>query len=169
MIFISEWRPTYDTQVVCGHTVAAGQKACRLSIAVCRNDVACLPQAISAALKAPKQHTDKPSLLYRLWHRCFGRKPKKSSVPLNAGGRMQRRTARQETRLDCGHTVKAGSVVWESRLYTCQQEGSWSMALLAASVLVLNKRTADKQPDLVQTRRTAGTIYQYAPSNQPYR
>src|SRR5687767_3916392 len=167
MLIINEWQPKYDTQVICGHTVSAGQKACKLTISVCQDDVACLPQAIKAALKAQKQQAQKPSLLYLLWHQCFGTKPKKTSLQRATQERMRQCTAKQEVRLDCGHTARAGSLVWESRLYTCERERSWPLAVLSASLLVLQQKQAVGQPDSGNKTYAAKNVYSYAGYHQP--
>jgi hypothetical protein len=81
LYFVSVWEPKYDADLICGHTAPAGKKAYKLIIGVCQRDVACLPQAIKAAIQAQKeqaQHTG-PALLYRLWHWCFGARRKKTA------------------------------------------------------------------------------------------
>src|SRR5687767_3809051 len=81
MYFISVWEPKYDADLICGHTAPAGKKAYKLMIGVCQQDVACLPQAIKAAIQAQQAqaHYVQPSLLYRLWHWCFGARRKKTA------------------------------------------------------------------------------------------
>ena len=171
MMYITEWTPTFPVQVICGHTISAGQKACKLTISVCRDDVACLPQAIKAALNTPPQQGKTSSFLFRLWHRCFGTRPKKTPVRQNAPGRMRKCVARRKLRLDCGHIVKAGSAVWENRLYTCQQEGEWSPAVLAACLRVLQQKQAASQPESVNKTYAAKNIYTFKgqPSAYPLR
>jgi len=160
MITIYEWRPTYDTQVICGHTISAGQKACKLSISVCRDDVACLPQAIKAALNAQKQQTQKPSLLYRLWHTCFGTKPKKTSVQRGTHEQMIQPPARQKVRPDYGHTIKAYPSVRT-------RESSQLLAVLSACLRVLQTAQAVPQPGSVTPAYAAKNVYCYAGYHQP--
>jgi len=76
MLTLYEWCPTYNAKALCGHTIAAGTKGFKLSLAVCAQHATWLPQkALREAILAehePKQ----PSLLYRFWHWCFGKRSK---------------------------------------------------------------------------------------------
>lgn len=166
MMYITEWKPTFDTQAFCGHLIKAGQKACKLTISVCQDDVVCLPQAIKAGLNA-QQQSQKPSFLYHLWHWLFGAKPKKPAVQHDLPPRMRKCAAKQEVRLDCGHTVKAGSLVWESRTYTCEQEYTWPLAVLSACLRFLQQEQAASQPDSVNKTQAAQNGSNNG-QNQPY-
>lgn len=41
-------------------------------------------------------------------------------------------TAQQAMRLDCGHTIQAGARFQVTRVFTCDQEGSWPLRILMA-------------------------------------
>jgi hypothetical protein len=161
MMYITEWTPTFPVQVICGHTISAGQKACKLTISVCRDDVACLPQAIKAALNTPPQPGHKPSFLFRLWHWCFGTKAKKTTMQQATSVQTRKCVAKREIRLDCGHTAKAGSAVWENRLYTCQRESEWPLAVLAACMQLLQQKQAASQPESVKKTYAARNVYAF--------
>lgn len=168
MMYITEWTPTFPVQVICGHTISAGQKACKLTISVCRDDVACLPQAIRAGLEAQQQATQKPSLLYLLWHKLFGKKPKKATVQQDAPVRTRKCVAKREIRLDCGHTVKTGSAVWENRLYTCQRESERSLAVLSACLRVLQQEQAASQPNSGRKTYAAKNVHVFNGQSSAY-
>jgi hypothetical protein len=154
MLYISEWTPKFDTEMICSHIASAGQKAYKLTIPVCRAHVACMPQALKAALKTEQQEAQKPSWLDRLWHKCFGTKPKQNSLNQGTYERMRKCVAKQEVHLDCGHTVKGGTPIWESRLYSCQRESQWPLAVLAACLFVLQREKAAPQPNPVKKTDT---------------
>ena len=107
MFYINEWRPKYTAQLVCGHTVPADQKAYKLMLAVCQDDIACFPQAIRAALRV--QQGQKPSLLYRLWHWAFGmrRKPAQASPSV-----PKHRTFPVESKSDAIPPKRSGAYTW---------------------------------------------------------
>lgn len=48
----------------------------------------------------------------------------------------KRFTAKQELKLDCGHTVKTGESFQVTHVYTCEQEGSWPLKILLACFTV---------------------------------
>jgi hypothetical protein len=156
MYFINEWQPNYATKLLCGHQVAAGQQAFKLMITVCQEDVACLPQAIKAAIAQAQQRH--PTLLYRLWHWCFGPKCQKSRQPPNDPGasaaergwkqmpQVKRYQAKQRLQLDCGHTIQCGETLVVTRVYTCAQEGGWPLTLLLGCLRVLQPPQSVKPP-----------------------
>ena len=41
-------------------------------------------------------------------------------------------TAKNDMRMDCGHTVKAGETFHVNSVFTCDHEGSWPMRVLMA-------------------------------------
>lgn len=77
MLNIKEWTTRKDCQLGCGHSLKAGETGYIITLFVCANDAACLPQAIRACFAAQKAQAEKewkPPLLYRLWHAWFGRR-----------------------------------------------------------------------------------------------
>ena len=109
MFYISEWRPRYPTRLICGHAIPAEGKAYKLTIAVCQHDVACLPQAIKAALQAQQTQAKGESWLFKLWHWCFGKKertvPPQQNTPLPARKAMAR-TKRSPVNASHNQTTK---------------------------------------------------------------
>lgn len=159
MLYITEWTPKYDTAMICSHVASAGQKAYKLTIPICREHVACLPQALKAALKTEQQAAQKPSWLYRLWHKWFGTPPKQNSLKQGTYQRMRKCTAKQAVRLDCGHTVKQGAPVWQGQFYVCQREKYWDVAVLALCVFILQQEKAvSSQPDSMKKTDTTQTV-----------
>ncbi len=77
MLQIKEWQAKKPMQLACGHTVPTGTTAYTITIFVCQAEASCLPQAIKACFTAQKQQAavtaGQPSLLYKLWHICFGK------------------------------------------------------------------------------------------------
>jgi hypothetical protein len=146
MIHISPWTAKYETEMICSHVATVGQQAYKLTIPVCREHVACLPQALKAALQQERPVTQQPSLLYRLWHKCFGTRPKPNALNQGTYERMRKWTAKQAVRLDCGHTVRQGAPVWQGQFYVCQHESNWRLAVLAVCAFVLRQEQAAPQP-----------------------
>jgi len=146
MLYITEWTPKFDTDLLCAHTAHAGEKAYRITIPVCRDHAACLPQMLKAALKQEQGEGQQPSFLYRLWHKWFGKQPKKPSLKQGTFVRMQRCTATQPVRLDCGHTVKKHDPVYCGRLYVCERDQPWEIAVLAVCLFLLEQEKAASQP-----------------------
>jgi hypothetical protein len=75
MLQIKEWQAKKPMQLACGHSVPAGTTAYTITLFVCQAEAVCLPQAIKACFAAQKQQAvaRQPSLLYNLWHMCFGK------------------------------------------------------------------------------------------------
>lgn len=166
MITIYEWQPPYETQAVCGHTIAAGQKACKLTIAVCRDDVACLPQAIKAALRSQQQQAQNPSLLYRLWHMCFGTTVKPSLIPLRTQEPKKYHPADPKTGLNGRHPTKTRGQEWNSSSDHGEKETRWLLTLLLACLQVLPQKQTDRQPVSVRKPQAPKNVFRYA-SHQP--
>jgi hypothetical protein len=175
MFYIYEWQPRRETKLACGHTTSKG-KAYKVMISVCQDDVACLPQAIKASLQAQQQAQQaNPSLLYRLWHRCFGKKPTKSlprviehrkaspERKVNPMSQVKRYTvkAQEGLHLDCGHFINAGEVLIVTSVYSCPQEGNWPLTVLMACLQVLQQQQADLQPKPVNKTDTTKNVYTY--------
>lgn len=184
MYFISVWEPKYDAQLICGHSAPAGQKAYKLIIGVCQQDVACLPQAIKVAIQAQKEQAyhARQSLLYRLWHWCFGAKRKKT-VPQTAAHehkesstergwksmpQVKTYTAKQDLHLDCGHRIKAGEALVVTSVYTCPQEGSWPLTILLGCLQVLQQQQAVKQPVGKKSMHVTKNVYTNGSPHQPH-
>ncbi len=171
MLYVTEWTPKYDTAMLCSHVATAGQKAYKLTIPICREHVACMPQALQAALKTEQQAAHKPSWLYRLWHQWFGTQPKQHSLNKGTFERMRKCTAKQTVRLDCGHIVKKNSPVYRGQFYVCQREKDWDVAVLAMCVFVLEQEKAASQPRPVNKTDTTKTVspapngYHQSPAN----
>lgn len=162
MITIHEWRPPYETQAVCGHTIAAGQKACKLTIAVCRDDVACLPQAIKASLRSQQQQAQKPSLLYRLWHTCFGATVKQRLISLSTEEPSKHHPVRPQTGLNSRHPMKTRGREWNSSSDHGEKERRWLLTLLLACLQVLPQKQTDRQPVSVRKPQAPKNVFCYA-------
>ena len=155
MFYIYEWeKPRRDAKLTCGHKPTG--KAYKVILSVCREDLMLLPQAIEVALQAKQAN---PSLLYRLWHWCFGKKPSKPlpraiehrhSYPerkVNSMSQVKRYTVKAQDglQLDCGHAVKAGDTLVVTSVYTCEKESSWPLTVLMACFQVLQQEQAAPQ------------------------
>lgn len=162
MLYVSEWIPKFDTDMLCSHKARAGKKAYRVTIPVCREHVACLPQMLKAALKKEQLEDQNPSFLYKLWHKLFAKRSAKPSLKQNTFVRMQKCTATQSVRLDCGHTVKSHDPVYCGRFYVCQQEKHWNMAVLAVCLFLLEREKAATQPTPVNKTNTNKSISPYS-------
>ncbi len=151
MLYVSEWTPKYETEMLCSHVAHAGQKAYKVTIPVCREHVACLPQAIKAALIQEQQAAQKPSWLYLLWHKCFGTRPKQNAHKQGTHERMRKCTAKQAVRLDCGHIAQKNDRIWQGHFYVCQHERYWEIAVLAVCLSLLQRdKAAPQQPTPVK-------------------
>lgn len=146
MLYITEWIPKFETEMLCSHTAHAGEKAYKVTIPVCREHAACLPQMLKVALKQEQREGQKPSFLYWLWHKLFSKQPKKPSLKQSTFVRMRRCTAAQPVRLDCGHTVKKHDPVWHGHIFVCEREKPWDLAVLAVCLSILEKEKAASQP-----------------------
>lgn len=162
MITIYEWKPTFPVKAICGHTILAGQKACKLTILVCRDDVACLPQAIRAALKAQRQAAQKPSLLYLLWHWCFGTKPKQSLIPLRTQKPRKHHPADPKMALNGRHPTKTRGWEWNSSSDHGEKETPWLLTLLLACLQVLSQKQTDRQPVSLRKPQAPKNVFRYA-------
>lgn len=174
MFYIYEWQPRRETKLACGHTTTKG-KAYKVMISVCQDDVACLPQAIKASLQAQQQAQQaNPSLLYRLWHYCWGKKPmkpvpralerRKASLErkVNPMSQVKRYTvkAQEGLHLDCGHFIKAGENLVVTSVYTCEKESNWPLTVLLACLQVLQQQ-AIPQPDPVNKTSATKNVYTF--------
>lgn len=176
MFSIYEWEhPRRDTKLTCGHKPT--DKTYKVILSVCGHDLMVLPQAIETAFQAKPT---KPSLLYRLWHWCFGKKPKqppralehRHSYPerkVNPMSQMKRYTvkARAGLQLDCGHTIAAGQTLVVTSVYTCEQESSWPLTVLMACFQVLQQEQAAPQPKPVQKIQATRNVYTHNGYHQP--
>lgn len=138
-----------------------------------------LPQAIEVAFQAKPV---KPSLLYQLWHWCFGKKAKKPlpsvkehghSYPgrqvMNPMSQVKRYTvkAQEGLHLDCGHFLKAGENLVVTSVYTCEQESSWPLTVLMACFKVLQQEQAAPQSAPVKKSQATRNVYTYNGYPQP--
>lgn len=166
MLYITEWIPKFETEMLCSHTAHAGEKAYKVTIPVCREHAACLPQMLKAALKQEQLEGQQSSFLYRLWHAWFGKKPKKPSLKQGTFVRMHRCTATQTVRLDCGHTISKHDFAWQGRFYVCEREKRWDLAVLAVCLALLEQeKKAAPQPtsrNKTDTNQSASP-YSYQP------
>lgn len=165
MLRINEWQVKREQKLACGHTVERGAISYTIMLAVCADDVTCLPQMILACFESVKSQTQvlwQPSLLYRLWHFLWGKKPEQArsdaSQPAvvkavtnssNEGevipmAQTKRFTANRELKLDCGHTIKTGESFQVTSIYTCNQEGAWPLKILLACFAVLKQQQSVK-------------------------
>ena len=49
-------------------------------------------------------------------------------------------TAKQELKLDCGHTVNAGEAFHVTSIFTCDREGNWPLKILMACFAVARRK-----------------------------
>lgn len=76
MVHVKQWQAKQAVKLACGHTLRAGEVGYTLTLVVCQQEVACLPQLIQACFAAQQAQAKQPwhpSLLYRLWHAWFGK------------------------------------------------------------------------------------------------
>lgn len=55
-------------------------------------------------------------------------------------------TAKQELRLDCGHTVKAGEAFHVTSVFSCDREGPWALRILMACFAVARRKQPTVKP-----------------------
>lgn len=171
MFYIYEWeRPKQDAKLTCGHKPTG--KVYKVILSVCREHLMVLPQAIEVALAAKQA---KPSLLYRLWHYCWGEKPtkplprarehRKSALErqVNPMSQVKRYTvkAQEGLHLDCGHFIKSGENLVVTSVYTCEKESNWPLTVLLACLQVLQQQQAAPQPTSVNKTPATKNVYTF--------
>lgn len=133
------WRPSFDTQALCGDPIKAGSQAFKLSLSLCQKHAARLPQkALQEAILAEYAQPKQPSLLYRLWHWCFGKRSKPTPPA------KQPPFAPKEPVMMCA----------------CAKHSTWPLTVLLACMQVL-QQTAPQSCKPSQRRKN---VYTYRPA-----
>jgi hypothetical protein len=55
-------------------------------------------------------------------------------------------TAKQELKLDCGHTIHAGDLFHVTSIFSCNREGNWPLRILMACFAVAGRKQPSATP-----------------------